>query len=251
MIQVTEITELKKINDVAKKYGVTKRSLRYYEEIGLLKSIRIGPSGSRYFDSAAINRLEQILLLRSVQISINDISRMLLSDDTNAVFEVLNKRLNELDKQITELNRSREIIGSIIKIGKDMGINNLNIYQLLKEQIYTNKSDERMISMEKAYEGDIIRVEFGTDVIPLVSMGHNGLLSKIKEMRKMFESEISKEIPLIRVLDNWDFNKLQYKISIKGRTIVNNDLAPVPAQNRVSEIISRLEEVIRSNIDAI
>lgn len=243
---------LMKINDVAKKYNITKRSLRYYEEIGLLKATRMGASNSRYFDNAAINRIEQILLLRSIKFSINDISLVLLSNNADLAFEIFINRLNEIDEKISELNYFKAVIGSFIKIGRSLGINNINIYQLLKDQIYIHNNDERMKNMEKNYEGDIIRFELGMGVIPLVDPKENGnFLDKIRHMRKKLEEETSRNIPLIRVLDNSELNELQYKISIKGKVLVDNNLALVPQEDRVFEMVRYLESVVKSNIDDI
>lgn len=241
-----------KINDVAKKYNITKRSLRYYEEIGLIKSTRIGAANSRYYDDAAINRLEQILLLRSVNFTLNDISHVLLSDNIDSAFKIFINRLDEINDKINELNYFKAIIDSFIKIGRSEGINNINIYQLLKDQIYIHNNDERMINMEKNYDGDIIRIEFGIGIIPLVNPKEGGkLLDEIKNMRKRLELEASKNIPLIRVLDNTELNELEYKISVKGNVMVDNNLVSVKPEDRVLEMIGYLERVLKLNIDSL
>ena len=244
--------ELIKINDVAKNYNVTKRSLRYYEEIGLLKSIRIGPSNSRYFDSAAINKLEQILLLRSIKFTIHDISQVLLLDQADEAFEIFVSRRREIDEKIKELSYSKAVIDSFISVGKNIGIDNINIYQLLREQIYIHKDNERMINMEKSYQGDIIRMEFGVGIVPLVKPeGGGGLLDGIKEMRKKIESETSVSIPPIRVLDKSELEDMHFRVSIKGEALIDKDLALIPLHERVTEMISCLESIVKTNIEAI
>lgn len=246
------LATLMKINDVAKKYKTTKRSLRYYEEIGLIKSTRIGAAQSRCFDDISINRLEQILLLRSVQFSIKDISLVLLSDNADTAFEIFLNRLKELNKKIDELTYFKAIISSFIKIGSNIGIDNINIYQLLKDQIYIHHNDERMINMEKSYEGDIIKLEFGLGIVPIISPKENSnFLEQIKAMRNKLENETSKDIPLIRVCDNGELKDLQYRISIKGKTLIDNDLEIVPETDRASEILRYLEFIVKSNIDNI
>lgn len=52
--------KLQKIGELANKYDVTSRTLRYYEEMGLLNSTRVGESQYRYYDEKAVNRLQQI-----------------------------------------------------------------------------------------------------------------------------------------------------------------------------------------------
>ena len=180
----------------------------------------------------------------------NDISLVLLSDNADTAFEIFVNRLNELDKKLNELNHYKAVISSFIKIGKSSGISNINIYQLLQDQIYIHKNDERMINMAKSYEGDIIRFELGVGIIPLVDPEKGGkFLDMVKESRKTLESETSKSIPLIRILDNPELNELQYRISIKGRLLDDNDLLHVPPEKRLSEMTHCLEGVIKSNIN--
>lgn len=240
---------LMKINEVAKKYNITKRTLRYYEEIGLINTVRVGNAQSRYFDETAINRLEQILLLRSIKFSIKDISLVLLSDNTDTVFDVFLNRLNEVNEKINELNYIYAIINSFINVGKSIGINNINIYHLLRDQIYIYDRNERMINMEKSYEGDIIRLEFGKSIVQYADSKEGGkLIYNIKELRKALEKENLKEIPLIRVMDNLKLGELQYRISIKGKVLVDNSLVSVPPEERTSDMLSNLEKVIKLNI---
>ena len=53
------------IQEVARLAGTTSRTLRHYDAIGLLTPARIGTGGYRYYDSAALVRLQRILLLRA------------------------------------------------------------------------------------------------------------------------------------------------------------------------------------------
>jgi DNA-binding transcriptional MerR regulator len=56
-----------RIGEVARRLGVTTRTIRYYEELGLLPSLRDRPQGvHRVYDEAAIARLHQILKLRDL-----------------------------------------------------------------------------------------------------------------------------------------------------------------------------------------
>lgn len=56
------------INQVAKIYHITKITLRYYEEIGLLTNVKKNYSNYRYYDDETLIRLEQILLSISKQL---------------------------------------------------------------------------------------------------------------------------------------------------------------------------------------
>lgn len=70
------MSELTKIRDVSNQYQVSARTLRYYEDMGLLSSVRKSDVSYRLYDAEAIKRIEQILILRKLNISIKDIKRI-------------------------------------------------------------------------------------------------------------------------------------------------------------------------------
>jgi len=49
------------IKEIADLAGVTSRTIRYYDEIGLLDPAKIGDNGYRYYDRDSLLRLQQIL----------------------------------------------------------------------------------------------------------------------------------------------------------------------------------------------
>ena len=73
--------ELIRITDLSQKLGITSRSLRYYEEAGLIESVRPEGEKYRYYAPEAVERLRQILVLRKMQIPVKDILRVYESAD--------------------------------------------------------------------------------------------------------------------------------------------------------------------------
>ena len=55
-----------KINEAARLAGVTERTLRYYDRIGLLRPSGMTDGGYRLYDGAAMQRLQQILFFREL-----------------------------------------------------------------------------------------------------------------------------------------------------------------------------------------
>lgn len=55
------MTDLLKIKEVSSRYDVTARTLRYYEDMGLITSQRSEDYAYRMYDEASIKRLEQML----------------------------------------------------------------------------------------------------------------------------------------------------------------------------------------------
>ena len=58
------------ITDAVKLFGVSSKTLRFYESVGLLHPIRNDDNKYRYYDAAAIERIRQILILRKMQIPV-------------------------------------------------------------------------------------------------------------------------------------------------------------------------------------
>ncbi|MGW2842096.1 MerR family transcriptional regulator [Streptomyces sp. NPDC001493] len=65
------------IAEVARMSGVTARTLRHYDEIGLLPPAGIGSNGHRVYEERQLLRLQQILVLRSLGVGLPEIGRIL------------------------------------------------------------------------------------------------------------------------------------------------------------------------------
>jgi DNA-binding transcriptional MerR regulator len=65
------------IQEVARHAGTTSRTLRHYGEVGLLQPSRVAANGYRYYDEAALLRLQRILLLRDLGLGLAAIAEVL------------------------------------------------------------------------------------------------------------------------------------------------------------------------------
>ncbi|MFE4863039.1 MerR family transcriptional regulator [Streptomyces sp. NPDC056670] len=82
------------IADVSRMSGVTSRTLRHYDEIGLLPPAWIGSNGHRYYEQADLLRLQQILLMRELDLGLREIRAVLDSQvDRVAVLREHHQRL--------------------------------------------------------------------------------------------------------------------------------------------------------------
>ncbi|MDR1687814.1 MAG: MerR family transcriptional regulator [Clostridiales bacterium] len=104
-----------KIKDLTGRYEISARTLRYYEDMGLIASTRQNGYAYRFYDESAVKRLEQILILRRLNISIKDIRRVFESPGSGAVLEVLDKKINDIDDEVALLHELKEVILSFIR----------------------------------------------------------------------------------------------------------------------------------------
>lgn len=66
--------KLMSISEVCELTGVTSRSLRHYQTVGLLQPSQVAASGLRYYDQTALLQLQHILVLKQLGLSLNDIA---------------------------------------------------------------------------------------------------------------------------------------------------------------------------------
>lgn len=107
--------ELQTISQVAKKFSVSTRTIRYYEQIGLLSPVKKGDSPYRTYDAETITRLHQIIVLRKLRIPLKQIAQVLQSADTRTVIETFERNLEEIEDEITALSTIRSIIKTFIE----------------------------------------------------------------------------------------------------------------------------------------
>lgn len=108
-----------KIKDISDKYDITARTLRYYEDTGLISSTRSDEYAYRLYDETAVKKIEQILILRKLNISIRDIQRIFNAPGSDVVLEVLGKKVQDIDDEIALLHELKDIMMEFIRqIGK-------------------------------------------------------------------------------------------------------------------------------------
>lgn len=164
------------INKLAKLAGISTRTLRYYDEIGLLTPVRMSSNGYRIYGQNEINRLQQILFYREFGMPLDDIKKILLSQDFNnstALENHLKSLINERDRIDLLI---KNVTNTIASMKGDTIMNDKEKFEGFKQ----NLIDEN----EKKY-GEEIRSKYGDDAI-------NKSNAKIKGMSKAQYDEIEK-----------------------------------------------------------
>ncbi|WP_369371350.1 MerR family transcriptional regulator [Promicromonospora sp. Populi] len=99
------------IQEIARLTGVTSRTLRHYDAVGLLPAVRTTDSGPRRYDRTAVVRLQRILLLRDLGLGLGDIAEVLDTQRDEA--QALRKHLvalraeqGRLARQIVSVERT-------------------------------------------------------------------------------------------------------------------------------------------------
>lgn len=110
---------LLKIGEFAEKGGVSRRSLRHYEELGLLTPKKRSSGGFRLYEENDLFKLEIIKIFKELGFTLEEIKEILQSreevkkskgEQLDHSQGVLKQQLSEVSKQIRELKERRELI---------------------------------------------------------------------------------------------------------------------------------------------
>ncbi|HXV93626.1 MAG TPA: MerR family transcriptional regulator, partial [Pseudonocardia sp.] len=86
--------------EVVRMAGVTSRTLRHYDHVGLLHPARTGHGGLRYYERPQLRRLQHIMLLRELGLGLDDIAAVLdgTTDEVAALRRHHDRLLHEADR---------------------------------------------------------------------------------------------------------------------------------------------------------
>ena len=106
------------IREVCTRTGLSARTVRYYEELGLLPGVRRRSGGRRVYGPDEIERLRFITRLKALGLALEEIGELnavhAIGGSTRAMLgrldELLARRLEELDARIRELDSLRDQI---------------------------------------------------------------------------------------------------------------------------------------------
>jgi DNA-binding transcriptional MerR regulator len=90
-----------KVGDLAQRTGISVRTLHYYDEIGLLSPAQRTESGYRLYGEADVIRLQQVMSLRQIGFSLEQI-RQCLDQREYSLLEVVQMQLSRLQQRIQE-----------------------------------------------------------------------------------------------------------------------------------------------------
>jgi MerR family transcriptional regulator, repressor of the yfmOP operon len=116
------ISEIKSYNlftieQVSAQTGLTKRTLRYYEEVGLLPPTGRTEGNYRRYNEEDIERLERIKKLRDLLgFSLADIRKLLNAEDERGQIKVAYQLETEATAKIAQLERADELIRSQLRL---------------------------------------------------------------------------------------------------------------------------------------
>ena len=140
------------IQELSRLSGVTTRTLRWYDQIGLLKPSRVAESGYRYYGRAEVDRLQDILYYRALGVELARIKECL--DDPS--FD----RLAALRNHLTALEAEQERLEQLIRSVKDtIGAEERN--EIMSDEQKFEAFKQRAIAHNEKVYGAETRAKYG------------------------------------------------------------------------------------------
>jgi DNA-binding transcriptional MerR regulator len=156
--------------------GISTRTLRYYDEIGILKPARINSSGYRIYGKQEVDLLQQILFYRELGISLDSIRNIVLSSSFNGIEALRQHHIKLLEKK-------EQLEALIVNVEKTIAMSEGRIEMSDKEKFEGFK--QKLIDENEEKYGKEIREKYGKET---VEKSNNYLKNMSKEDYGKMES---------------------------------------------------------------
>lgn len=169
------------VNHLAKLSGVSTRTLRYYDKIGLLKPQQIRSNGYRIYGEHEIDLLQQILFYRALDFSLEEIKEIVYSPSFNRE-QALKSHLSSLETKKEQIELLIENVRrTITSLKGDSAMNDSEKFEGLKQSAIKEN--------EQAY-GQEIREKYGDKFIDSTNAKLTGMTKDQWNQGKELEEQI-------------------------------------------------------------
>ncbi|TET35124.1 MAG: MerR family transcriptional regulator [Anaerolineales bacterium] len=143
------------IKEIADLAGVTTRTIRYYDESGLLDPAQTGDNGYRYYDRDSLLRLQQILFFRELDVPLKEIRLMMGRPD----FDLLSALDNQRSALRAKVQRLEKLIDTLDKtvasLKGDGTMSDQDVFDGFDESQYEDEVQERWGDSPKVAESQV------------------------------------------------------------------------------------------------
>lgn len=196
---------MKTIGEVSRLFGVSVRTLQYYDQIGLLRPDQVSDSGYRLYGENALERLQNILLFKALDFSLKDIKKIMDHSDFD--------RTLALEQQINMLKLKKEQINNCIVLAEQLRrkgtgrikMNNTINMETMRQYAEEAKSKWGETAAYQEYEFKRKKISSGENMIV-----NDGLMMFFEEFGKMKTNSITDEKVQKQVKDLQDYITKHY-----------------------------------------
>lgn len=146
---------MKTVKEVQELTGISIRTLRYYDEIGLLKPAEVTEAGYCLYDENSLKKLRQIMLFRELEVPLSEI-REIVNKPENDIRRFLETQKAILERKRNYLNGMIEWVSDMLK-GEDKvsfeSFQDEDIQKIIRHSLEVMSEEDRMAVID--HYGDI------------------------------------------------------------------------------------------------
>lgn len=276
---------MKTVKEVSKLAGISIRTLRYYDEMGLLRPTQVSEAGYRLYDDKALERLQEILFFKEMELPLGQI-KQIIEDPTLDRQEVLRLQRVVLEKRRNRLNGIIELIEDVSR-----GVNTMSfeafsesdiskiveytLSQIKQEQLqqFTEKYGNLETMREKMakelkdpeIEANLIKLYGGKEKAIAASLSSAGNMDEITKYQKETDEiyrqfaeamkakdEAKKEDALRRLAESnkamWHIENARYYLLQLAKTYAQNEeLIKATDQQYGEGVVQYMVDAIREH----
>jgi DNA-binding transcriptional MerR regulator len=136
-----------KVGDLSHSSGLTVRTLRYYDQIGLLRPSRRSGGGHRLYNAEDVHRLYRVCLLRKFGFALEEIAQA-LDDPGWDLNHALHRHLDLIDRQMTNSGRLRRRLAEMIaSLARNDAPTAAELIETMEEMVMLDSTVQRRISI--------------------------------------------------------------------------------------------------------
>ncbi|MBN2605654.1 MAG: MerR family transcriptional regulator [Bacilli bacterium] len=122
--------------------GVSKRTLRYYDQVGILSPNHINESGYRVYTSKEVDLLQQIMFFKEFDITLSEIKEMLLSSNFDQLTTLKKHKINILKKKERIETLLYNLNETIDSIERNKTMKDSKKFEGLKEKLIADNNEK-------------------------------------------------------------------------------------------------------------
>ena len=103
------------IGEVSSMFQISARMLRYYEKIGLIESIRKEGYAYRVYNADAVRRVQQIIILRKLQIPLKQI-RCMMDGNKEEAIRILEARIRDMNENVKTVYAMKKALEKLLEL---------------------------------------------------------------------------------------------------------------------------------------
>ncbi|GKQ43136.1 MerR family transcriptional regulator [Companilactobacillus sp. RD055328] len=181
------------IKQVAQISGVSTRTLRYYDEIGLLKPARLSSSGYRIYGQGEIDYLQQVLFYKYLGFDLNKIKNI-LSEENFSNITALNQHYQKLLQEREHIDHLLTTIEQTLEYYKGE-------QEMTNEQKFESFKKQQIQKNEEQY-GQELRTNYGNEVVEASNKKYESLTETDMHEMKEVEEELFTNLKELTKLGN-------------------------------------------------